>query len=262
MKKITNTVLAVAMLILTATGCQKSQDIAPETESVGSQSVGETVISSEEGVATATTSTANGNIKLTLRPAKDSGQDAMILRYDPDPTYVNMNKGHEVDIPALTWTAGGIPTYRRDLIKFTQLSLIPANSTIVSATLYLYGLPAGGSPNCPQGNSFHPNTPPSYQNNKSFLQMCAATPMWNQNTVTWATQPGTIGNQVLIPATSQQWSENKVVNITNFVQSWVNGTPNNGMLMSLLSETPYRSITFGTSENTVNYRPKLVVVYF
>ncbi|MEO8711363.1 MAG: DNRLRE domain-containing protein [Parafilimonas sp.] len=253
MKKIYSALLVSAVFFITATSCNKTQDAVP-LSNPSDQPSAEQIIASENGVATATSSRNGDNVTLTLRPAKLNGQDAMILKYDPDPNYANTNKGQEVDIPALTWTAGGIPTYRRSLICFNQLSFIPPGATIVSAKLYLYGLPSGGSPNCPQGNS----SGSGYQDNKSWLQMCAQP--WTESTVTWNNQPSLTGSQIQINTTTSQWGASETIDIKTFVQNWI-VSANNGMMMYLQNENPYTSITFGASENSTAYRPKLVVVY-
>ena len=262
MKKISNAFLVSALLMIAAAGCKKSQDATPQTGDALTQTGTEQIISSENGVVTASRTVSGDNVTLILRPAKVNGSDAMILRYDPDPNYANLNKGQEVDIPALTWTAGGIPTYRRSLICFNQLSLIPSGATIVSAKLELYGLPSGGSPNCPQGNSYYTG---GYSINPFWLQTCTSS--WNEGSVTWNTQPTTNTlTQVSVQPPMGQFNVNCAgltgINIKPFVQSWVATPPSNyGMMMVLQNELPYTSVTFGSSENTVNYRPKLTVVF-
>lgn len=260
MKKMYSALLISATLVMALTGCQKSLDGTPAAQNNLSQTGAEKILASENGVATAVATPSGDNVTLTLRPAKINGQDAIILKYDPDTSYANLNRGQEIDIPAFTWTAGGIPTYRRSLICFNQLSFIPAGATIVSAKLYLYGLPQGGSPNCLQGNS---NYPGGYNVNSCHLQMCA-TP-WAENTVTWNTQPSLVGPQIALPTHTGQWNVNYLINITSFVQNWMATTPpitpNYGMMIMLDNEIPYTSITFGSSENATAYRPKLVVVY-
>ncbi len=260
MKKNLTALYISACIMASMYSCQKTQDATPAQSDLLTQTGEEEILASENGVATVSRIVSGDNVTLTLQPGAINGQDAMILRYDPDPSYVNLNKGQEVDIPSLVWTAGGIPTYRRSLIQFNQLSLIPTGATIVSASLKLYGLPANSSPNCPQGNS------PGYgfQENTEFFQ--ALSSPWSENTVTWATQPSVTGGAITVPSTStnplDQWNVNRSINITTFVQSWVtNPSQNNGLLMYLKNETPLRSITYGSSENSVAYRPKLVVVF-
>ncbi len=260
MKKrlLTNTAIA---LIISASLISCKKNTAEPIESAATSTSSEQVLSSENGIATATQSAIGSNVTLTLQPGSLDGEDAMILYYQPDPNYANTNAGQVIDFPALTWTAGGIPTLRRSLIKFTQLSYIPPTATIVSAKLTLYGVTdASKAPDCNQGNSTYSG---GYSTNPSYLYQLNSS-SWSENTVTWNTAPGVLSSPVLISATSQQWNENKTITIPNsWVKDWIAGPSSNyGMMLQLQSENPYTSIVFGSSEaESSNKRPKLVIKY-
>jgi hypothetical protein len=259
MKKRVIKTAALALIISATLFSCKKENAEPAQEGISSAGT-EQILASENGVATATQAAIGSNVILTLQPGNLDGEDAMVADYALLP-YNTTNFGQVIDFPALTWTAGGIPTYRRSLIKFTQLSYIPPSATIVSAKLTLYGVTdASKAPDCTQGNSTYPN---GYAQNPCFLKQLNGP--WSESTVTWnSILPFITGTQVAIPATSQQWNENKTITLPNsWVQGWVS-TPssNNGVMLQLQSENPYTSIVFGSSEAaTANKRPKLVIKY-
>lgn len=260
MKKRLFKTTAVALFISAALVSCKKDNAVPASESIATATATEQVLASENGVATVTQSANGSNVILTLQPGNIDGEDAMIAYYQPNPAYATTNYGQVIDFPALVWTAGGIPTYRRNLLKFSQLSYIPPTATIVSAKLTLYGVTdASKAPDCTQGNSTYPG---GYLENSCFLKQ--VTSPWNESTVTWNT-PLVLGSQVPMQATTQQWNASpQVVTIPNsWVQTWISGAgSNNGMMLQLQTEGFYRSIVFGSSEaSTASKRPKLVVKY-
>lgn len=259
MKKRLLTRTALVLIISAALLSCKKENAEPVSENIAASGTTEQVLASENGVATVTQSAIGSNVILTLQPGNLDGEDAMIALYDPIPSYATTNYGQVIDFPALTWTAGGIPTYRRSLLKFTQLSYIPSNAIIVSVKLTLYGVTdATKAPDCTQGNSFYTG---GYSPNNSFIEQLAGP--WSESAVTWNTQPATTGAPVSIPTTSLQWNNPpQTITIPNsWVTSWINGA-NNGVMLQLQSENPYTSIVFGSSEaSTASKRPKLVIKY-
>lgn len=250
---------ALAIIVSVVLLSCKKENAVPASQSIAATDGTEQVLASENGVATVTQSTIGSNVTLTLQPGNLDGQDAMIADYQSG-IYDNTNYGQVIDFPALTWTAGGIPTYRRSLLKFTQLSYIPANAIIVSAKLTLFGVTdVTKAPDCTQGNSTYTG---GYSSNPTFIKQVDSP--WNENTVTWNTQPHLSGAQVTVTPTSQQWNENKVITLPNsWVQTWISGAnANNGVMLQLQAENPYTSIVFGSSEAaTAGKRPKLVIKY-
>jgi hypothetical protein len=132
---------------------------------------------------------------------------------------------------------------RRGLIKF-DLSSIPTNANITSATLYLYS-----------------------QDNKTgqLTSLYRVTSNWNENTVTWLSWglPGgdfdsTTSYFTFIP---DQNNCMLTMDITNLVRAWVDRTyPNYGLM--LYSTGPNHIIKYSSKEDgTASKQPKLNIVY-
>jgi hypothetical protein len=132
---------------------------------------------------------------------------------------------------------------RRGLLKF-DLSSIPANSIVTSATLYLY------SQDSKTGQTTY---------------IYRVTSNWSESTATWLTwsllggdfDSGT-SHFTFIPAQNNCML---TMDITNLVQAWVNGTYNNYGLM-LYSTGPNHNIPYSSKEDgTASRLPKLNIVY-
>jgi hypothetical protein len=132
---------------------------------------------------------------------------------------------------------------RRGLVRF-DLSSIPSNATITSATLYLYSL-----------------------DNKAgqTTSIYRVTSNWNENTATWLSWSLLGGDFdsgtpyfAFIP---DQNNCMLTMNIANLVQAWVNGTyPNYGLI--LYSTGPNHTIKYSSKENgTASRNPKLDIIY-
>ena len=132
---------------------------------------------------------------------------------------------------------------RRGLIKF-DLSSIPSNATITSATLYLHEV-----------------------DNKSgqTTSVYRVTSGWSESTVTWLTWTllggdfdQSISYFTFLP---DQSNCTLTMDITNLVRLWVNGTyPNHGLM--LYSTGMSHKISYVTKEETdASQRPKLDIVY-
>lgn len=81
--------------------------------------------------------------------------------------------------------------------------------------------------------------------------------------MTWNTQPTvTETNRVALSASTSQWNYNVIdIDVTEMVKSMISGT-NYGFCFMLQNETYYRSMTFGSPNNTnAAKRPKLVIEY-
>jgi hypothetical protein len=132
---------------------------------------------------------------------------------------------------------------RRGLLKF-DLSSIPSNATITSATLYLYET-----------------------DNKAgqVTYVYRVTSSWDEDSVTWQSWalPGgdfddSISYFTFIP---DQKDCMLTMDITGLVQQWVNGTyPNHGLM--LYTTGPNHIISYVTKEDTIaSEQPKLDVIY-
>jgi hypothetical protein len=186
---------------------------------------------------------------LILQPGSTDGKDAFLQSYQP-----NINNGGSSEFNALAWTIGGTPVIERGLIDF-DLSTIPIGAVIQSATLILYNNP--NSTNGFQNGQHYHGT----GSNQSYLQR--VTSAWNENTVTWNTQPAiTTINQVILPQDTSA-HQDYVVNATALVQDIVNNpTTSFGFLLRLTQEQQYRCLLFASSDHSnAALHPKLIVVY-
>jgi hypothetical protein len=192
--------------------------------------------------------------ELTFKPDACRGKDTHIGYINGIPSAANSNFGYLPEIVTYAWTffsGGGSDGYNRILLDFVDLQSIPQGTTVTYAYLSLYGV--ANSATSPQGNQ---------GDNASWVQR--VTSAWDENTVTWNTQPGsTSTNQVAVPASTSQWNYNVIdLNITALVQDIINQPPasRNGFLIRLQNESIYRNLAFASSDNSDAARhPKLRV---
>jgi hypothetical protein len=132
---------------------------------------------------------------------------------------------------------------RRGLLRF-DLSSVPANATVTSATLYLY-----------EGGNKTGQTTFVYR----------VTSSWNESTATWNTWTVPGGDfdssMAYFAYLPEQGNCMLTIDITNLVQAWANGTYNNyGVL--LYSTGPNHIISYTSKEDTNSSAwPKLYIVY-
>ena len=194
----------------------------------------------------------NNQLILVLQPDSINGKDAVFCSIVPDNNY-----GASEDIHLYTWTQGGILNVQRVVIDF-DLASIPSGSVIDYALLSLYFnktskyKPALGMPD---GSN-------SYGENDFFIQRI--TSPWNQNTVTWNTQPTTTEqNQIFVPKITYPEQEFPAIDVTKLVQDMINDKANShGFLLKFQIEQPYKVIFFASSDHLdKSVRPKLEVYY-
>ena len=207
-------------------------------------------------------------ITVRFKPDSIVGKDAYIstdygcFRQGLPQIIDDMNFGNSPEINMSTWTTNalGCPQSTvRSLLKFDELATIPTNAVILSAELKLYGSDI-------QENSCYPGSPfNSYCPNTSFIQR--VTSAWNEQTVTWNTQPSTtIVNQITIPQTTSQWNwnyTNSSANLLAMVQDWVkNPATNFGVMLRLDTEKIYQKVMFASSDHpNAALHPELIVTY-
>lgn len=190
----------------------------------------------------------NGNSQTTivLQPDESSSKDANIWNITPTSNY-----GNHTDFIATAWTNSGNLSLMRGLIDF-DLSGIPANSTIQSATLSLY---------------YHSSTANIGHSQSSGSNACwlqRITSPWDENTVTWSNQPtSTTQNQVNIVASSNDSMSYPNIDVTNLISDiYNNPSAGYGLMLRLQTELNYRSLLFASSgESIVAKRPRLTVTY-
>lgn len=184
--------------------------------------------------------------KLTLQPDAAKGKDANIVDY-----YANDNLGTATYIHIARWTHDSFPSKERALIEF-DLSGLPANSTIVSATLYLYA------------DYLTPGVPAHrlVTSNSSSVQRII-TP-WNEQTVTWNNKPDvTSVHAQTIPATNEV-TTNYSIDVKLLIEDMLADPAHSfGFMLSLIEEIAlYNCLNFFSSDSPqANKRPRLEILY-
>lgn len=203
---------------------------------------------------------------LVFKPNATVGKDTPIWKFDDDcigngstQTNADRNFGTEETLWMKDWTWNAIGCSGgtiRSLLCFTELSNIPSNAVIVSATLRLYGVTS-------DRNTSYPGAPASYYENTVVVQQ--VTSPWNENTVTWNTQPSTTtANQFIIPQSTSEYNwnySNSSSELVAMVQNMVSGN-NYGFMLRLQTEQHYRNMVFASSDHPdASLHPELEVTY-
>ena len=236
MKQTNILILFLTLNVFAFTGCRKSA-IQKSSRNLSVNSAGEVSLLKESGIST-----------LTLRPGPGTGQDAYVAE-ERNTESINVNYVPELSIAS--WTIDGQLYRAASYIRFDSLVEVPASSTVVSAKLYLYGLSSSSS--TPQGNS---------GDNACYIKRVLEP--WDESVINYANRPQkTADEKVILPASTSQWSYNPVIDVTSLV-SYIVAHPseNFGFFVKLQTQEPYRSLVFGSSEQSdKNLRPKLVVKF-
>lgn len=189
-----------------------------------------------------------------LRPAADCGKDAFMwyadnVAYDNE----NQNYGSNQTLLSHTWTTGGQYDGSRILIDF-DLSLIPVGSNLLEAKLSLYNDPTSTSMNGEHSNYSHPNA--------SYLRRI--TSPWNEDEVTWNTQPTyTTNNEVMLDATIDPHQNFEDIDVTSMVVDMLELPEYSaGFMLMLQDESPYCALVFASSDHAdPTKHPSLLVTY-
>lgn len=180
---------------------------------------------------------------VTLKPGPAAGTDAVIQSQQ-----ASSNFGTIADYAAWAWTFNSTVGYARGLLNF-DLSSIPANATITSASLSLF---------------YSYNTGNAGQSGTNDCYLERITSPWTESSVTWNTQPTTTSvNQVYLPASSNSSQSAPNINVTGIVQDiWANPTTSYGIEIRLVSEQTYRSMKYASSDNADPLLwPELTICY-
>ncbi len=185
----------------------------------------------------------NTALSVTLNTDALSGKDAMVAIRDDGTLLYNSYKDNAL-IEAIRATASGW-LKRRSLFEF-DLSSIPSNAVISSATLQLYG----------SGHN------PLSRTNDSYLSLNNAA--WDESTITWNNHPGDDASVTPIyMAGTTSSSQNLNLDVKTHIQKWVqNPASNFGWKLKLADEVTasYSILSYGSSDNaTVALRPSLVL---
>lgn len=196
-------------------------------------------------------STCEDNKVLKIQPDAQDGCDAFIEDW-PNANYSNRNFGNHPEFQASAFTAQGIPLTVRSLIRF-DLSQIPVGTKISSAHLYLFSV--DNTVNGP-GHFSTDST------NSLIIQK--VTSHWDEQSVSWNTQPATTSEGQIVLPPSDSINQNYAIDVTLFVQEMVNDPQNNfGFMMRMENEEFYRKILFASSDypDDASKHPALVIRY-
>lgn len=186
------------------------------------------------------------NFELVLKLGREHGKDAILHSLLSDDNF-----GTHPQINAHAWTSGGNPQIMRGLIQF-DLSGISESAVIQQANLSLFHLVAWN-------NSGHSQLSGS---NESVIQNVIEP--WEEETVTWNTQPAvTSDNEVTLQASTLVDQNYTGIDVTNLIVDENQKLRDNyGFMLSLKTETYYRSMVFASSDaENEELHPELVIQY-
>ncbi|MEO8086193.1 MAG: DNRLRE domain-containing protein [Bacteroidota bacterium] len=187
---------------------------------------------------------------LVLQPNGTVGKDAEIFSCVPC-GYSVRNFGNIAENCAIAWTKSGASHNIRSLIQF-DLSSIPNGAIIQSAALSLYWAPGSD-----EGKHYG-----LFGSNSAYIQRITST--WDEQTVTWVTQPSTTTtSRVSLSGSSSATQNYTNINVTQMVKDML-GDPTHsfGFMLSMQNETPFKKLVFASSDNVnASLRPKLEIVY-
>lgn len=186
---------------------------------------------------------------MTLQPDSISGKDAFVHSLYPD-----INLGKRDMLESLAWIFTGPQIILRSYFDF-ETSNLPVGTKIVKATLSLYEFHTSI---VPSGGHYH------YKgSNASTIQR--VTSPWSEDLITWNNQPTFIStNRVTLQQDTVFNQDYPIIDMTQLMQDLVNIPLNEryGFVLSLINETGYRAMIFGSSDTAdKTKRPKLVVTY-
>ena len=193
---------------------------------------------------------ANYDSCIVIKPNWESGVDAVLHGLNSE---INTNYGTQPQFAANAWTFSGTPGVVRSVIDFYPQAWLPTGAQLTSATLTLYGLTTNG-----YGFGQHD---PLSGSNACWLERVVTN--WNENTVTWNTQPQTTTlNRVSIPQ-STSGNQNYSIDVTQLVIDMLqNPLMNYGFMIKLQNEQYYRRMNFYSSDYLVDsLRPELKICF-
>lgn len=188
---------------------------------------------------------------IAIKGDPNSGLFSQVLldsKYDYTADYA------QTEIVSAAWTcnAAGFPTCNfRGLFKY-DLSAVPVNSVVQSAKLYLYA-----KTNNINGLSGSPTYGTA---NTSVLQK--VTDPWVAESTGWLNQPASTSTseKTLMQSTSN--AQDYIVDVTDFVQDWINSPETNyGMMLKLVTEQYYNSMIFNSGLAADELKPRLEICY-
>ncbi len=194
-----------------------------------------------------TATTSSNDTCTTIIPDAVTGKCVYVDGAQP-----STNIGHSTQFSSVGWTCSGNPCYARSIIQF-DLTSIPANAVITDSKMSLYAYP---NPNNGGGVAMYGTA------NTSLLQRITSS--WNENTVSWNTQPNTtIQNQVILSQSSSSAQNYLNIDVKNLVQDMINSPSTSfGFMLRLQVEGYYNSMIFASNNySDINLRPSLKICY-
>ncbi|HEY3430628.1 MAG TPA: DNRLRE domain-containing protein [Cyclobacteriaceae bacterium] len=189
------------------------------------------------------------SIKTIQVPGYDDGNDTVLHGLS---SKSDVNYGANPQLAADAWTFSKEPGIIRSLLRF-DLSTIPPKATVTKATLSLYawGKDIGLGKHASKTGS-----------NEGLLQR--VTSSWDENTVTWNTQPTTTSvNEVMLPASTSPDQNYVNIDVTALINDMrKNPSESFGFMLRLKTEEIYRILNFCSSDHEDHSKhPKLMVEY-
>lgn len=159
------------------------------------------------------------------------------------------------EFASYSWTCQGVHCIGKTLMSI-DLSQIPANVTILSASLSLFA-----DPECTYLGWYGQPTVGTF--NAGVIKR--VTGAWDEATVTWNNHPGATNvNRVVLPTSSTVVQDYPNLDITGIIQDLYNDAANNfGIVLRMRDEVNYyKSLIFGSPLNAnPDIRPVLTVTY-
>lgn len=188
-------------------------------------------------------------VTLDLQPDSTDAKDAYVSLKNGDSGPENTNYGSATTVLASAWLSGANIFYRF-FVQF-DLSTIPKEAEVQSATLYLY------SPGSGNGHSNLTNS------NACYIER--VTQSWAEHTITHANSPPvTTDNRASIPEESSQYADHNI-DVTALYQDIISQADSNryGIRIILQSEVKYNRMKYRSSDDLTNSAkvPRLVIVY-
>ncbi|HRZ97988.1 MAG TPA: DNRLRE domain-containing protein [Paludibacter sp.] len=187
---------------------------------------------------------------LVLQPDAYAGKDALIHGLWSEQ---NRNYGDNGQFVATGWTFDGEFGVIRSVIEF-DLTQLPPNATLTDARLSLY---VWDTEEHSLGSHW-------FQDGSNACWLERVTSAWDENSVTWLTQPTTTEiNRVQLLASGNAHQNYPDIDVTPLVLDMLSDKTNSfGFMMKLQNESTYRRLNFCTSDHpNPAFRPKLELKY-
>ncbi len=181
---------------------------------------------------------------LILQPDPVAGKDAPMKNKSQD---ADTNYGDYSLLRSSAWTEGGVARTWHTLIDVPVYQTLLSTDTIyqVQAVFYYASTAENGG---------------DYGDNASRVSVI--TEAWDEGTATWNNQPMHNDDIAVIIPTNNSY-DSIVVDITHLLDTCIrNSLPFHGIYLELVTPSPYRSMTFSSSDATDPLRrPKFIAIY-